>query len=65
MPGEIVVTVLLGWRAMTTSDRYRRLAAECLRIAQQTSNLTDKMLLLEMAAMWEKLAERAAAPRAG
>jgi hypothetical protein len=42
---------------MTTPDRYRQLAAECLRIAQQVSNPTDKMLLLEMAQIWQQLAE--------
>jgi hypothetical protein len=45
---------------MTTPDRYRQLAAECLRLAQQVSNLTDRLLLLEMAEAWRQLAE---APR--
>ena len=43
---------------MTSPDRYRQLAAECVRIAQRTSILTDKMLLLEMAEVWGQLAER-------
>jgi hypothetical protein len=42
---------------MTTPDRYRQLAAECLRMAQQVSNPTDKMLLLEMAETWRQLSE--------
>jgi hypothetical protein len=44
---------------MSTPDRYRQLASECLRIAQQISDPADKMLLLEMAEMWRQLAERA------
>jgi hypothetical protein len=47
---------------MTTPDRYRQLAAECVRIAQQISNPTDKTLMLEMAEVWRQLAERPAKP---
>jgi hypothetical protein len=47
---------------MTSPDRYRQLATECLRIAQQVSNPTDKALLLEMADVWLQLAERTAKP---
>jgi hypothetical protein len=43
---------------MSRADRYRQFAAECVRVAQQSSN-PDKALLLEMAAVWRRLAERA------
>jgi hypothetical protein len=44
---------------MSLADRYRQLAAECVRVAQETSNPDDKALLLEMAGVWRRLAERA------
>ena len=45
---------------MTSPKRYLQLASECLRIADRTSVLSDKMLLLEMAEAWRQLAERSA-----
>ena len=48
---------------MPTSTRgvsfedYLRRAAECLRMAHEVSDLTNKKLLLEMAQTWVKLAE--------
>ena len=42
---------------MASVDAYRRYAAECVRIAQQTKNLSDKALLLGMAEAWLRLAE--------
>jgi hypothetical protein len=47
---------------MTTPDRYRQFAAECVRIAQQISNPVDKSLMLEMAEVWRRLAERTGKP---
>jgi len=44
---------------MSSFDRYREFAAECLRVAQQCSNPDDKALLLEMAEVWRRMAERA------
>ena len=38
-------------------DRYKQYAAECLRIAQQTSDAAQKARLLEMAEAWQRLAE--------
>jgi len=46
---------------MTQEERYKALAAECLRLAQQSANPQDKALLLQMAETWRELAERAAA----
>jgi hypothetical protein len=46
---------------MNQEERYRGLAAECLRLAQQSSNPQDKALLLRMAEAWRELAEKAAA----
>jgi hypothetical protein len=45
-----------------TPDRYRQLAAECVRIAHQISNPADKTLMLEMAEVWRQLAERPSKP---
>jgi hypothetical protein len=44
---------------MSLADRYREFAAECVRVAQQSSNPDEKALLLEMAEAWRRLAERA------
>ena len=49
-----------GW-GMPTVQRYQHRAAECLRLARGTTNLTNKALLLEMAQTWIKLAEQAQA----
>ena len=38
-------------------ERYKEYAAECLRIAQQTSDSAQKARLLEMAEAWQRLAE--------
>ena len=45
--------------AMDRVERYRGHAAECVRLAQQSSNQADKKLLLEMANLWIELAEQA------
>ena len=42
---------------MASVDAYRRYAAQCVRIAQQTENPSDKALLLGMAEAWLRLAE--------
>jgi hypothetical protein len=44
---------------MARVDDYRRYAAECIRVAQQTENQRDKLVLLQMAETWRRLAERA------
>ena len=48
---------------MAVADQYRRYAAECIRVAQQIQNPTDKSMLLQMAEMWIRLAEKAAHDR--
>ena len=45
---------------MTREERCKRLAAECLRLAQERTNSTDKAMLLEMAQAWQELANEAA-----
>jgi NAD-dependent oxidoreductase involved in siderophore biosynthesis len=40
-------------------ERYKQYAAECLRIAQQTTDNAQKARLLEMAEAWQRLAEAA------
>ena len=44
---------------MARGEEYRRLAADCVRLSQQTENQETKALLLEMAEKWRELAERA------
>jgi hypothetical protein len=44
---------------MSRAEEYRRYAAECIRVAQETADPNDKALLLEMAQKWRELAERA------
>jgi hypothetical protein len=41
-------------------DRYKHYAAECLRIAQHTTDGAQKARLLEMAEAWDRLAKAAA-----
>ena len=43
---------------MGRADEYRRYAAECVRVAQTTSNPNDKQMMLEMAQKWRELAEK-------
>ena len=38
-------------------ERYKEYAAECLRIAQQTTDSAQKARLLEMAEAWQRLAD--------
>ncbi|MGA2894461.1 MAG: hypothetical protein ABSE22_16465 [Xanthobacteraceae bacterium] len=44
---------------MTKAEQYRRYAAECIRLAQQSQNPAEKDTLLQMAEAWRRLAERA------
>lgn len=41
------------------AEQYRRYAAECVRVAQETTNAADKAMLLQMAETWRRLADRA------
>jgi hypothetical protein len=45
---------------MASTDDYKRLAGECLRIARESQNPNDRAMLLRMAETWIRLAERAA-----
>jgi hypothetical protein len=42
---------------MGRAEQYRHHAAECLRLAQQSDDRTEKDLLLGMAEAWRRLAE--------
>ena len=44
---------------MAKGDHYQRMAAECLRHAQEAPDPANKALLLEMAQTWVRLAEQA------
>jgi hypothetical protein len=46
---------------MTWAERYRGYAEECMRLAYQSKNPADKALLVEMAASWTRMADRAEA----
>jgi len=39
------------------TDRYKEYAAECLRLANQTTDTAQRTRLLEMADAWQRLAE--------
>jgi hypothetical protein len=41
-------------------EQYKQFAAECLRLAQQSTDSAHKARLLEMAEAWQRLAEQAA-----
>ena len=41
------------------SARYKEYAAECLRIAKQTTDIAQRARLLEMAEAWQRLADAA------
>jgi hypothetical protein len=49
---------------MNTVERYRRYAADCLKMAQSAANDSDKARLLQMAESWRDLAELAEAEAA-
>jgi len=42
-----------------SADRYREYASECLRLAGEISATASKLLLLDMAQSWKRLAELA------
>jgi hypothetical protein len=44
---------------MGNADNYRRYAAECIRLAHQLQDPAETALLLRMARIWQRLAERA------
>ena len=49
---------------MKLFERYRRYAADCLKMAQSAANDGDKARLLQMAETWRHLAELAEAKAA-
>jgi hypothetical protein len=44
---------------MSDAERYRRHAADCIRVAAVISSTSEKALLIQMAETWLRLAERA------
>jgi hypothetical protein len=44
---------------MGSSDDYRRNAANCMRLAEQTADPAAKAFLLDMARAWHNLADQA------
>jgi hypothetical protein len=46
---------------MSAAETYRLHAGDCVRLAQSISSPEDRALLMEMAAMWLRLADRAEA----
>jgi hypothetical protein len=47
---------LRGIILLDRHESYQQKAAECLRMAQESADATNKALLLEMAQTWVKLA---------
>jgi hypothetical protein len=48
--------LLAGGNSLSTADEYRERAVECLRLARATKDEASKIVLLEMAQVWIKLA---------
>jgi hypothetical protein len=48
---------------MDKSDAYRQFAARCLEMARAANTQRDRAVLLEMALLWSRLAERAVQSR--
>jgi hypothetical protein len=46
---------------MNLIERYRRYAADCLKLGRSAANDADRALLLQMAETWRQLAQRAEA----
>jgi hypothetical protein len=44
---------------MSSAEKYRQHAADCLRFAQSVNAPDDRTVLVEFAATWLRLAERA------
>jgi hypothetical protein len=44
---------------MGKAEQYRHYAAECIPLAQQSQDTTEKDTLLRMAGVWRRLADRA------
>ena len=44
--------------SVSRTEDHRRRAAECLRLAREAADKTNKALLIEMAQTWAKLAEQ-------
>ena len=61
--GSRVVSERSRWGngGMAKAEDYRRYAAECLRLAQQSQGQAEKTVLLQMAETWRRLAEQAEA----
>jgi hypothetical protein len=43
---------------MTSSQDYRRLAAECIALAEKATDPSDRVHLLHMAQAWRNLADK-------
>jgi hypothetical protein len=43
---------------VSRTEDHRRRAAECLRLAREAADKTNKALLIEMAQTWARLAEQ-------
>jgi hypothetical protein len=51
-------TVERGLGPMPKGEEYREFAAECLRVAHQLKDQTEKAKLIRMAQIWQELAEK-------
>ena len=45
---------------MDRCDAYRRFAAKCVELARTMDSARDRLIMLEMARVWSRLAEYAA-----
>ena len=48
----------MGLLPMSKSDQYRRFAAECLKMAQNSETEQQRSIFLQMASAWLALAQK-------
>jgi hypothetical protein len=49
---------MIGVYGMASSEEYRRLAADCIALAQKAAGPHDRARLLQMAQTWRDLANK-------
>jgi len=55
-----VTRLAISQSPVSTYERYRQYALDCLGLADKTNDFSTKTLLVDMAQAWVKLAEQAA-----
>jgi len=53
-----VATSLTGGRALHTPEEYQLMAARCLHLARVVRDPKEKLILVDMARAWRRVAKR-------